>query len=394
MIIGYTKDDYATRRFLKNIVSGVSYKKIWDVYSLSKLAIIPFNRILKKGYFNDLYLQFNDFNLNNTDLIHLFNTVSYGSKPWIMSYEHIVPHFNCMKRCHIGPQPSFSSLRNDRKFIKGLEALASNYCKKIIALSNCTANLERAMLNIFPEYKDVIENKLIIMHPPQKKLISNIDEKIFKFHGGINFIFIGHAFFNKGGVDLLETMIDLKFKYNYNILLNIISSIITDDYVSLSNKYDIIKVKNMIKMNSSWIKWFPKLPYESVLELCKLSHVGILPTYADSYGFSVLEMQASGCPVITTNVRALPEINNDEKGWIINIPVNHLGEAIHSTEADRQEISKNIKLQLEGIIHEIFADPSVILTKGSYSLKDIENNHSLNKYSQKMKEIYIESLNK
>lgn len=51
----------------------------------------------------------------------------------------------------------------------------------------------------------------------------------------------------------------------------------------------------------------------------KQCHIGLLPTFGDTFGFSVLEMQACGCPVITSNNYALPEINNKEIGWICDI---------------------------------------------------------------------------
>lgn len=58
----------------------------------------------------------------------------------------------------------------------------------------------------------------------------------------------------------------------------------------------------------------------------KKSDVGLLPTWADTYGYSVLEFQACGCPVISSNTRGLPEINNNEAGWIINMPLTKLKE--------------------------------------------------------------------
>ena len=45
--------------------------------------------------------------------------------------------------------------------------------------------------------------------------------------------------------------------------------------------------------------------------------VGLLPTWAESYGYSVLEMQACGLPVVTTNIRALPETN--VCGWKVKL---------------------------------------------------------------------------
>ena len=75
----------------------------------------------------------------------------------------------------------------------------------------------------------------------------------------------------------------------------------------------LIGVQKQPKLHK-WISYVPKLTNNETLELMKKSHIGLLPTYADTYGYSVLEFQAAGCPVITTNVRALPEINNNNLG--------------------------------------------------------------------------------
>ena len=57
--------------------------------------------------------------------------------------------------------------------------------------------------------------------------------------------------------------------------------------------------------------FYHKILFNSeVMNILKNTHVGLLPTYADTYGYSVLEAQSFGCPVITTNIRAMPEINN------------------------------------------------------------------------------------
>ncbi len=90
-----------------------------------------------------------------------------------------------------------------------------------------------------------------------------------------------------------------------------------------------------IQGNREWINYFPQLPNSEVLDMMKKAHIGLLPTYADTYGYSVLEFQAAGCPVVTTNVRSLPEINDNDKGWLIEVPKNRMGEAIYSTDTDR-----------------------------------------------------------
>ena len=124
----------------------------------------------------------------------------------------------------------------------------------------------------------------------------------------------------------------------------------------------------------------------------KGSHVGLLPTYADTYGFSVLEFQAAGCPCITTDVRALPEINNIDTGWVINVPKNRLGEAIFATKEDRDVISKLIRNGLEKSVQEIFTNKAIIAKKAENSIRRIREHHSIERYAERMRNIYQEAL--
>ena len=57
-----------------------------------------------------------------------------------------------------------------------------------------------------------------------------------------------------------------------------------------------------------------------MLELLSGSHIGLLPSFAETYGYVVLEMQAAGVPVVTTDIRAFSEVNPDECGWRIRTP--------------------------------------------------------------------------
>jgi hypothetical protein len=55
--------------------------------------------------------------------------------------------------------------------------------------------MQRTLLSEFPEYKQSIETKLIVMHPPQRILVSKYSEKQLDLEGKIKFIFVGSAFF-------------------------------------------------------------------------------------------------------------------------------------------------------------------------------------------------------
>jgi glycosyltransferase involved in cell wall biosynthesis len=192
----------------------------------------------------------------------------------------------------------------------------------------------------------------------------------------------------------------LKYEYKYNFELTIVSSLAIDNSAIKNKKTpaDVERTKHLIQQKSDWINYFPRLPNQEVLELMKKSHIGLLPTYADTYGYSVLEFQAAGCPVITTNIRALPEINDNNVGWIIEIPKSSLGEAIYTgeliymTKEARFVISKSIREGIEQAVHEIFADHKVILEKSNRSISRIIEHHSIEDYASRLKNIYLEAI--
>lgn len=395
MLVGYKSVTYPEQRNIIGIVDNIQYQKCWNIFTLPKTIGRVLNSITKRKIFSstDLSNQFYDFNLNQVSLFHFFNAISYGHTPWITTFETIIPRFDCVLAWHSGSKPDLLNIKNQDTIRRGLVAISSNYCKRIIAMSNCNANMQRQFLQKFPEYKESIETKLIVIHPPQKVYISHYSDKHLSWEDKIKFIFVGASFFRKGGMEVIETLKFLKTKYKYPIELTIVSSLQIDNYASQEKNDDIKKAKEFIQKNLDWIDYFPKLPNHQVIELMKNSHVGLLPTYADTYGYSVLEFQATGCPVITTNVRALPEINNNSTGWIIEVPRNSLGEAIYSTKADRIIISDLIRKGLEQIIHEIFSDRTIIPNKSNESILRIKEKHSINNYAEKLKKVYIEAIN-
>ena len=130
------------------------------------------------------------------------------------------------------------------------------------------------------------------------------------------------------------------------------------------------------------------LPNEQVLSLMKQADVGLLPSWADTYGLSVIEAQACGCPVITTDIRAFPEMNNNRVGWMIKVPKNELGEALYTNETDRQLLSETIRKGLEEIVREIVGNPQLIVDKGTLALEKIKDQHDPQRYADALRSVY------
>jgi len=186
----------------------------------------------------------------------------------------------------------------------------------------------------------------------------------------------------------VETLRDLRMNNGYDLKLFIVSALIPDPLTRESGEGDLETAKNLIQNNTDWIDYYYHLPNQKVIELMKKAHIGLLPTYADTYGFAILEFQASGCPVISTNVRALAETNSNEIGWQIEVTKNNLGEAVYATKEDRLQLRDEIKEGLEEVVSEIFSNKDIILYKANAAIQKIRTQHSPEEYSTRLREIY------
>jgi glycosyltransferase involved in cell wall biosynthesis len=245
---------------------------------------------------------------------------------------------------------------------------------------------------ISSEFSTPILEKLRVLHPAQDVLVDSVTPKEYDQQHPIRFVFVGAGFFRKGGRELFRTFQKLAGEEGLPIRLVVVSSLRIEPYAAQETEEDVAWARQIIAGKPQWLEYYQELTNSEVLEILKTADVGLLPTWADTYGLSVLEAQASGCPVITTDVRALPEINNNRVGWLIRVPKDELGEAIYTTTEDRQNLSQQIQAGLENTIRSIIADPSVIAIKGQAALERIRVEHSPEDYAERLRQIYQAAL--
>lgn len=136
-----------------------------------------------------------------------------------------------------------------------------------------------------------------------------------------------------------------------------------------------------------WISWYKNISNREVLEIIKRCHIGFLPTYEDTYGFCVLEMQACGVPVVTTNSNALSEFNNDDCGWIIDMD-GYLDTWIIDFWNEEHNISNRVCNHLRRILKAIFKSaPGDLEKKAMNSIMLIKKNHDIDNYRRKKKNL-------
>lgn len=335
------------KNFYGLIPEKVGYFKVLDL--ISPYRVLMRYPILKKLLANSLLknIHYAPFQ-KKVDIVHFFNTISFSDTPWITTFETFLPRWGMDEM--------------------GIKRICSESCKGIVAMSFCAKEIMlQKVQEKFPDYFDRIESKLIVIHPSQKPIVNSWEEKGINVSEKIIFTLVGNDFFRKGGMEALKVF-KVLISEGANLEFRIISNLKFGDYASKSTISDKDLALQLISEYPDQIKHYQNIPNSEVMELLKSTHVGLLPTYADTYGYSVLEMQAMACPVISTNIRALPEINSNERGWIIEVPKDKYGEGKYNSKEERELLSSKIENGLWLVLNEIINNPDIIIEKGQKAL--------------------------
>ncbi len=367
---GYLDTDYAERRLIVDKIENVSYIAVPKeteeiIWAGAQYDERPerFRQILEACYCPDKYIP-------NVELIHTFNSVCKTDRPWCASFETVMPRM------------VYETEEEKRHYLQLVEYMKKPNCMALYALCKNAYEIQKNSLitaSVPSKDREVLMGKTKILHPPQKILVS--EDEFEKKHGmkKIHFIFIGRDFFIKGGREVLQVLSE--FKCNYDFDLTLISSLQYDDYFTRTSYEEMVRYKKLI-CESDWIVYYERLPNKKVLDECKEASVGLLPSIADTYGYVVLEMQAAGCPVVSTNVRALPEINNEGCGWICQMPVNQFGFCI---EQDKEIWSEILKSELRKCFEDILNHPEKIKEKGRRAMERVREMHDPYIYQKELK---------
>lgn len=121
-------------------------------------------------------------------------------------------------------------------------------------------------------------------------------------------LFVGHCVTTKGVYELVEACTTIE-----NIDLKLVGPI------TEAVKQDLTKIAN----GGNWLEIMGCIPLEEVIrEMCHCS-LFVLPTYTEGFPNVIIESMASGAPIITTPVGAIPEmldINSDSPCGICVAP--------------------------------------------------------------------------
>lgn len=395
--IGILSQNYAAQRLFINRLPNGEYKDVralnwcmwkkahlWFLRTIHKLKLSPEETAAK------LFYDYRAIIDTGCDILHFFNCINHDRKPhWVVSVESGVPWSMSVTRAVESTNADLSVIKEDPYVLARIKDLASDNCLALLPLSACSYEIQMDIIKQYPEYAEKIKAKTFILHPPQESVINSIEEKGISWDENEDFIFfyVGRNFYRKGGRETVQVLVELRKKYkNFKLLL--VSSMDKDEDRYMRSENDEKDARELISSNSDWIEFYDSLPNEQVIRKLISSHVCLLPTWMDTYAYSVLESQACGTPLITTAQRALNEINNEKVGWLINVPVNRLNNPLHNTKEEQEVFYKII---LDGLYEKceyVLTHRQEVKQKSEACIDRIRSDHNPKEYSQKLELIY------
>lgn len=393
--VGHLRPNYAERRLIIRKVSGVDYVEVADSARRGAYLVSRMNAMVGREIVSPITLDniFYSNRIRGLSLLHLVNAVSFGPTPWVSTFETIVPRF-AGNLVHSWPDPDFRVVASNLLNRAAVRAMSHSRCLGLISLSSCARAIEQDFLANFGRHGDGIDRKLVVLHPPQPLNVTKVRSAASRSSAmPLRLTFVGASFARKGGRELLEALRHLRTACGLsNFHLTVVSAMNVDPYATGETARDLEEARRMMAADSTWITWHPELRNDEVIDLMRDTDVGLLPTHADTYGYTALEFQSCGVPVVSTDVRALPEINSESCGWLIRVTKNRFGEALYQTAAERSARATEIGQGLIAILGTILRYPQSIEPKGVAALERIRARHDPGAYGERLRAIYEDGI--
>ncbi len=330
MPIGVPQSDYNTvRNIVQSMPNWAIRVRPVDPYRV-RSAIRE--RVSGRLKFSE-HFRFSEPYLPRADLLHFFNRVACCRTPWMCTFETSLPRWGEV---------------DDHALRVGTELLLSESCRRLLALSQAALDIASA------DWEQVLGGtgraqlleKAEVLLPPQRVLAGpeRTSPDVPR-----RFTFVGGDLFRKGGLQLLEALDRLRQRGVHGWHATIVGRLDSfGDYASATTRDDMLRAGELLARLHGCVDHFPRASNETVISLLRDAHYFVFPTLADTFGYSVLEAQACGAVVISTNVRALPEINSDEQGFVVRLPLNERREC-HG-RPDFAKVKQELSEQLESAI--------------------------------------------
>ena len=273
--------------------------------------------------------------------------------------------------------------------------LRAAYIKRMLLQDNCRQVLfwSHAGLKTLVDYgRDQdprLLNKCRVVYPA----IRDVDREIMKrsaSKSGLTLMFNG-SFFIKGGahvVDAFERVQKIYPGVRLKLCCDEIKDFVTPNSELRERYLSRVKKNSGIELGRVSREYMLNSVYPNV-------DIYVLPTYADAFGFAVLEAMSYGVPVIATNYFAIPEMVEDgESGLLIDTSKIDCVKMFPGCSVEN--IPVDFHEYMSGCVFDSImrlVDSSVKMKKmGEAGLEIARSKFSFQVRNSKMREIYEQAL--
>lgn len=240
------------------------------------------------------------FDLSGCDIVESVISPVITEKPWVYS---LACYQEALAFDYFGVRtPRF--LRN--LFMQNL--LCRENCKKLVFWSEAGKQTLKTYAGISNQ---TIWEKSVAVYPG----IRSVDPALIRFNDDkVNILFSGD-FFRKGGANVIDAFEEAQKRFPHISL-----RVCCDEKIDFNTSNEEMRQHYLDKIRSNPDITFGRVSRERMInEILPDTDIYLLPTYAETFGFAVLEAMAFGIPVISTNHMAIPEMIVDgESGFMID----------------------------------------------------------------------------
>ena len=364
--VGFTEKHGMAVELSKYPPSGVEYSFIEPVPSSNKFIRSPI-----KGYLNQ-------YKNSEYDLIEAILSPILTKTRWIYYLENIqaATTFSLL---------GFPLPRQIRvAYLKSL-FLKDNF-KKLLFWSKAG----KETLHTYGKIKsETILKKTAVVYPA----VRDVPDYSIRFTNdqNLNILFSGD-FFRKGGVNVIDA-----FERAQRIYPKINLLLCCDEKMDFNTTDTSLRAEYLRKIHcNKGIRRYGRVPRDRIIDtILPSTDIYLLPTYAEAFGYAILEAMAFGIPIISTNLFAIPEmVEHNKSGFLIDIGMYNCDKLFKGYVINKipRDFREHVTNHLFDYLCKLIESPDLRESFGRVGLSIARTKFSFRERNMKMSQIYHEVL--